>query len=298
MSDKAPDVSIVMAVYNEELHIEDALRSIAGQAGVTVEILVIDDFSTDRTVELVKRLQGELPCVRFFNNDKKGKVSAFNIGVRESRGKWVAIFSGDDIMPGGSLAERVAVVEPHDRGGPVTGLSRIQVMGPGTAFDGQIIPRDPNKGNFTGVSYIWNRSALALFWPVPEHLPNEDTWLELVAQHFDVGLVHSGVVSCLWRVHDGNSINILLPWEEFNKRYTPRMAAARHMLDNFGASLAPESRRRLEARVDCEEARVRGDLFGILTARADWVTKLRAAAYCGKAMYTLRQWGTRLFSGF
>jgi hypothetical protein len=66
------------------------------------------------------------------------------------------------------------------------------------------------------------------------------------------------VIGCQWRVHSDNSINMLVPFAEFNRKLTPRMEAYSLFLASHGAQLGSESRQRLEAKVRCETARRRG----------------------------------------
>lgn len=293
-----PEVSVVIAVYNEEIHVEEALRSIATQEGVSVEIIVIDDHSTDSTAEKVSRLAEEFPAIRPVRNPRKGKVSAFNHGISLATGTWTALFAGDDIMPPGTLAERVAYAAAADATRPVLGICRLVTLSAIKSQDGHFIPRDPNKGTYSGLSYLMDRRAAAKLFPIPEELPNEDTWLEIAAHHLDLNVVHTPVVGAQWRVHSGNSINLLVGFEEFNRRLTPRMAAAALFLERHGDELSPAQRRALEARVRCEDERKKGNMMGILTSGADLVERLRAVSLSGPVMYGIRRRLYGLFSGW
>lgn len=293
-----PTVSVVIAARNEALFGEDAVKSILGQDGVDLELIFIDDNSTDDTLAIVKRIAADDRRMHVRANPKKGKCSAFNLGISLAKGKWVCIFSGDDIMPPGSLAARVAAVEagPADR--PVAGLCRIMTMSEDKRRDGQIVPRDPGRGSLSGSSYMMNRAALYRMWPVPEGLPNEDTWLEMAALYLDVELVHSSVVGCNWRIHSGNSVDRSGTFAEFNAKITPRNAALSMFLDQRGSELSDESRQLLRARIKCEEARKRGDLIGIMTSGASTVTRLRAVSMMNPIMFAIRKRAYKLFSGW
>src|SRR5690349_18216650 len=100
------DVSVVMAVKNEQRYLESALRSVCSQSGVSLEVVLVDDGSTDDTHAIASRLLAELPMLKLHRNPGQGKCAAFNFGVRNSRGRFVCLFAGDDIMPEGSLATR------------------------------------------------------------------------------------------------------------------------------------------------------------------------------------------------
>jgi glycosyltransferase involved in cell wall biosynthesis len=292
------DVSVVIAARNETLHVEEAMRSVLEQKGLTFELIFIDDCSTDDTLSIARKVAGEYSNATVEPNPGRGKVVAFNHGVSIARGHWVCLFSGDDIMPAGSLAARLALVQAAPAGRPVIGLCRLVTMSAHKSQDGHEVPRDPNKGIFTGSTYMLDRQASALLFPVPEKYPNEDTWMEVGAQHLDVLLVHSPVVGCQWRVHDGNSINMLGPFEDFNPKYSARMAAAEQFLRERGDELSPESRRRLAARVRCETARSTGSVSGILTSGAGPIAQARALALSSPFFYEIRKRLYGLLSGW
>ena len=292
------DVSVVIAARNETLHVEEALRSVLEQKGVKFELIFIDDCSTDDTISIARNVAREYDNVTVEPNVGRGKVVAFNRGVSIAKGRWVCLFSGDDVMPAGSLAARLAMVEAAPAGRPVIGLCRLVTMSVHKPQDGHEVPRDPNKGVFTGSTYMLDRDAAGLLFPVPERYPNEDTWMEVGAQHLNVLLVHCPVVGCHWRVHDGNSINMLGSFEDFNPKYSERMAAAEQFLRERGGELSPESRRRLAARVRCENARSKGSVLGILTSGASPIAQARALALSGPVFYEIRKRLYGLLSGW
>src|ERR1700693_1830525 len=90
-----PRVSVLIDTYNHERFIERAITSVLDQAMPLddVEILVVDDGSTDRTPELVRRFE---PRVRLIRKPNGGQASAFNAGIPECRGEIVAFLDGDD----------------------------------------------------------------------------------------------------------------------------------------------------------------------------------------------------------
>src|SRR5688500_15876669 len=118
----AVDVSVVIAARNEELFVEEAVRSILDQQGLALELVFVDDASTDRTFEIVERLAGEYPNLRAMRNPAPGKARAFNLGISKAEADWVCIFSGDDLMPPGSLAERWRAVKDVVSDKPVIGV--------------------------------------------------------------------------------------------------------------------------------------------------------------------------------
>jgi glycosyltransferase involved in cell wall biosynthesis len=90
-----PFSSVVIDTYNHERFIEQAIVSVLEQdiAASEREILVVDDGSTDRTPEIVRKFE---PRVRLIRKANGGQATAFNIGIPECRGEIVAFLDGDD----------------------------------------------------------------------------------------------------------------------------------------------------------------------------------------------------------
>ena len=293
------DVSVVIAVRNEEVYVESAMTSVLGQAGLEHEVIVVDDGSTDQTFDILTRLAAGQSRLRPVRNPRKGKCSAFNFGVSLARGRFVCIFAGDDLMPEGSLAARFALVKDYPADVPVVGLCKIITMSDTKRFDGHLVPKRPGQGGLTGVSPLMNRLVHERIFPVPETLPNEDTWMENAIVHFHGWqIVQSDIVGCAWRVHQGNSINMMAGFDEYSRKITQRFQAYAMFLDRHSGELSPESRALLSAKAQCEAARVRGDVLGVLRSPAGLVDRLRALSITNAFFYGIRQRLYGLLSGW
>ena len=90
-----PAVTVLIDTYNHERFIEEAIVSVLEQdfPRAEVDILVVDDGSTDRTPEIVRKFE---PHVRMLRKTNGGQGSAFNAGIPETRGEIVAFLDGDD----------------------------------------------------------------------------------------------------------------------------------------------------------------------------------------------------------
>ena len=96
-------ISIIMAAYNAEKTIEQAINSVLRQTYTDFELLVVNDCSKDRTVELVKSIAAKDNRVRLISNEKNSGVSfTRKHGLEESNGSWIAIldllFTGSAFM--------------------------------------------------------------------------------------------------------------------------------------------------------------------------------------------------------
>src|SRR5947207_177232 len=104
-----PLVSVLIDTYNHERFIEEALASVLAQdypAGDR-EILLVDDGSTDRTPELLRKFE---PHVRVLRKSNGGQASAFNLGIPECRGEIVAFLDGDDWWASDKLTRVIAAM--------------------------------------------------------------------------------------------------------------------------------------------------------------------------------------------
>jgi glycosyltransferase involved in cell wall biosynthesis len=105
------DVSVVIPVYNHERYIGTALASALGQSVRPMEIVCIDDGSTDGSAEVVEALAREHAEIRFWSRPNRGAHHTLNEGIRASAGRYLAILNSDDLFHPGRLARCLAVLE-------------------------------------------------------------------------------------------------------------------------------------------------------------------------------------------
>src|SRR5580704_145588 len=89
------EVSVIIAAYNVEAYIERAIRSALEWQGVAVEVIVVNDASTDRTAEIVSGISdARVKTINLQNNS--GPSGARNVGLELVTTPWIAILDGDD----------------------------------------------------------------------------------------------------------------------------------------------------------------------------------------------------------
>ncbi|WP_274631344.1 glycosyltransferase family 2 protein [Arvimicrobium flavum] len=120
-----PDVSFVIAAFNAERSIARAIESAIAQRDVTVEVVVVDDCSSDRTVEVACSFPAEL--VRVVQLEKnRGAGAARNAGLEIARGRWIAVLDSDDTVYPDRLARMIRRAERFDAQIAVDNLSVVQ----------------------------------------------------------------------------------------------------------------------------------------------------------------------------
>lgn len=95
-----PRVSVVIPCFNAERFIAATLRSVYAQTGTALEVIVVDDGSTDGSAALVQR---EFPQLRLIRRANGGVAAARNAGIAAATGDWVAFCDADDIWLPGKL---------------------------------------------------------------------------------------------------------------------------------------------------------------------------------------------------
>jgi len=91
-----PLVSVVIPVFNAERYIADAVHSALRQSHTNLEVLVVDDGSTDNTAEVVAQIQD--PRVRLISQYNQGQSVALNKGVENARGVYIKLLDADDCL--------------------------------------------------------------------------------------------------------------------------------------------------------------------------------------------------------
>ena len=136
------DLSVVIAVKNETKYINDCIESIIIQELSNYEVIVVDDHSQDDTLERLKKIELKTKKLKVYSNKKIGKVEAFNYGIKMSKGKWICLFAGDDIMPPGSLKARYSYVKnvsPLDL--QCVSISKLKTISSSKRFDSLVLPK-------------------------------------------------------------------------------------------------------------------------------------------------------------
>lgn len=91
-------ISVIVPVYNLEKYISRCIDSLLAQTDPNLEILLIDDGSTDRSGEICRRYAELHPAIRYFHQDNRGVSAARNLGLAHAAGEWVLFVDGDDFV--------------------------------------------------------------------------------------------------------------------------------------------------------------------------------------------------------
>jgi glycosyltransferase involved in cell wall biosynthesis len=116
-----PRVSVVSTVYNGEPYLDRAIPGILAQTYTDFEFILVDDGSTDNTLAALRQVEASDPRVRVFTPGRLGVATAYNFGVTQARGEYVARQDFDDRSYPERLRLQVALLDAKPRVGIVGG---------------------------------------------------------------------------------------------------------------------------------------------------------------------------------
>jgi glycosyltransferase involved in cell wall biosynthesis len=115
-----PRVSVVIPTYNDSVFLSDAISSVLSQTFRDIEVIVVDDGSTDNTIEIVKSFQD--PRIRYIYQENRGVAAARNTGILASRAEYIAWQDSDNVLFEDAIRKNVEFMDEH----PEVGFSHGQ----------------------------------------------------------------------------------------------------------------------------------------------------------------------------
>jgi FkbM family methyltransferase len=244
-------VSVIVPSWNSERTLRETLLSVANQTYRNIEILVIDDGSTDSTAAVAEEFCKSEPRARLVRKENGGLSSARNRGIAESRGDWLAPIDADDLWHPTKIEKQMAVA-----------LSAIEPIGFVYCWyrivdeEGHVIesgPRPTLRGSiFDQLAYVnvvENGSALLLWREAllkigcyDENLSAcEDVMLQLrIARSYPVEVVPEYLVA--WRRHSSNmSSDVDLIADSARRVYAELIAEGDARLRRIGRWVAAQN---------------------------------------------------------
>lgn len=107
-----PEVSIVLLCYNQAPYVAEAMQSVWGQTYANIQLLVVDDASTDGSREVISSLLKSKPGISFIAlPENRGNCAAFNLALKRATGKYVIDLAADDVLMLNRVEEQVRFFE-------------------------------------------------------------------------------------------------------------------------------------------------------------------------------------------
>jgi len=128
-------VSIIVPVYNSGKTIESTINSILNQTYKNIEILVINDCSTDSTCSIVLGLQKKDKRIKLISQKHKGIAETFNTGLKNVNGEYFLIIGSDDNLSSDAIQNLVTYLEKNKTKFAVFGLTKYFFSGKNRTYD-------------------------------------------------------------------------------------------------------------------------------------------------------------------
>lgn len=107
-------VSIIIPLYNAEKYIEETLLSVDAQDYPDKEVIIVDDCSMDSSAEIVKRMQSNMPYIRYHKLEHNSGVAiARNTAIKLAKGRYIAFVDSDDVWKQGKLTQQLQLFDKH-----------------------------------------------------------------------------------------------------------------------------------------------------------------------------------------
>jgi len=197
-------ISIIIPTWNREKYIEECIESCLAQTYTDYEIIVVDDGSTDSTVDIVKKY----PIINLIETEHFNAAHAINIGIQESWGDWIKLLGSDDYLLPNCLNNFIKNVDNEE----CIYYSDYYVLKDGLKY-GFICPEYPKEQQYTelrnkfygGCSFLSDK-LFQKYGVFDESLPyaeDYEYWLRLVSN--GVEMKHLPFYSTVFRIHDGQN---------------------------------------------------------------------------------------------
>ena len=111
---KSIDISVIIPAYNREKYISKCIESILYQETVTLEVIIVDDGSTDKTLEVCNSYAAMHSNIRVIHQENKGMASARNAALNVALGEHITFLDSDDCMGQDALLEMLNALKAHN----------------------------------------------------------------------------------------------------------------------------------------------------------------------------------------
>jgi glycosyltransferase involved in cell wall biosynthesis len=209
------EVSIILPVFNRAHLVAEAVKSVLLQSFENFELIIIDDGSTDATVEIINTFDD--PRIILLRQQNRGRSVARNQGLAIAQGRYIAFLDSDDVYREGKLGLQVAYMDKHRE------FDMIYTSAHCIDSNGDLLDEQPYLAHAEGNIY----KHIAFFQPLTITLPTvmlrrevldelggfdvamerfEDTDLwRRIAKRYRVGAIN--VPTCLLRTHENNALS-------------------------------------------------------------------------------------------
>jgi len=179
-------ISVCIATYNGEKYIRQQLGSILGQIGESDEIIVSDDSSSDRTVEIIKTFDDKR-IILLENNRFHSPAYNFEHGLKKATGDIIFLSDQDDIWLENKVEIMLGLLQQYDlvvsdciiinENEDILQESFFRIRGSKKGFLNNLI-----KNSYMGCCMAFNRRILDIALPFPDNIAMHDMWIGMIGE--------------------------------------------------------------------------------------------------------------------
>lgn len=208
-------VSVAMATYNGEKYIEDQIASIFSQTYKNIELVVVDDCSSDRTVELVNKLARKNNIKLFKNEKNLGLIKNFEKAISNCNGDYIALADQDDIWLKNKIEVLLNKIDGYslvytdaeiiDKNGKLTGESfsnRNCLVGMDSS-NKEYFQYNIFNPFVLGCTMLFNSNLKHFILPIKLNKFNHDRFITIIASQVN-GISYVNQKLFYYRIHENN----------------------------------------------------------------------------------------------
>ena len=109
-----PQLSIIIPIFNAEVFLEECLMSVIGQSFADMEIICIDDGSTDKSISILETFKGKDDRIHIIQQPNSGPSAARNAGIKASKGQFITFVDADDIVRNNIYTRTIGLMMEHN----------------------------------------------------------------------------------------------------------------------------------------------------------------------------------------
>ncbi|MEO8236797.1 MAG: glycosyltransferase family 2 protein [Flavobacterium sp.] len=208
------NISVALATYNGAKYIEEQLVSLINQSLLPCEIIIIDDFSTDNTFEILKEIQKNYPLILLYRNDENiGPIETFKKAIKYCNSEYIALCDQDDIWELNKIELSFNEIKKMNQSLPSIVFTDLKMIDAHGSLIGDSFWKtqgyNPKKTKFsdllisnvvTGCTIMMNGKMKKEIEKMPNKVIMHDYWIALIA--FSLGcykIIDSNTIK--FRVH-------------------------------------------------------------------------------------------------
>ncbi|MCK0152839.1 glycosyltransferase [Alcanivorax sp. S6407] len=170
-----PVISVVIPCFNSEKWLAEAINSVLSQSDDRVELVIVNDGSTDGTQGVAESFGDKIVLI---NQANSGVSAARRNGVRRASGKYIKFLDSDDLLPDGALA---VLLEAADRfqGEAIIG-NAVAISSEGLPLVGNMygLAYQPSDGDFIKKEFLLTQATQVGLWLLPKYLIDDDRFYD------------------------------------------------------------------------------------------------------------------------